>query len=68
MEKEVTRFEDLEEAGYCATCLHCRGIDDSIDQCICTLGDSHANWRNNPGDEKCPKWEADAIMCSIMMC
>ncbi len=64
MSREIYDFAELPEAGYCVTCTHCDGIDNG--RCVCRLGDRRAKWRYDLGDEKCPKWEADEVMCSLI--
>ena len=58
---EVTETQEDElgdDSGYCGTCRHCDGVDDENDVCICRKCNAHADWRNNPNNEKCPEWEA----------
>lgn len=44
-----------EDKGYCATCVHCDGVDDEKDVCICKRNIPWADWRNGK-EGPCPFW------------
>lgn len=53
------KVPDDEETGYCGNCIHCDGVDDEHDVCICDLDNPHKDWRYND-NEPCCDWEPDA--------
>lgn len=43
------------DRGYCATCVHCHGVDEKKDVCICERHIEWADWRNGK-EGPCPFW------------
>lgn len=53
---KLLKNPDVEETGYCGDCIHCRGIDEDNDVCICELDNPHKDWRFND-NEPCCDWD-----------
>ena len=60
------------DRGYCATCVHCHGVDEEKDVCICERHIEWADWRNGK-EGPCPFWsdhiptEAEKLIDRIFM-
>ncbi|MBO7690584.1 MAG: hypothetical protein J6T14_07140 [Clostridia bacterium] len=55
--QKAAQFGNL-DGGYCGDCLHCDGVDEASDTCVCKIDDPHADWRYR-NNEKCPKWQKE---------
>lgn len=56
MNSRLLKEPDVEETGYCGNCIHCHGVDEKADVCICELDNPHKDWRYND-NEPCCDWE-----------